>query len=41
MRSGQGITSMEFEAKEFTDGDDLTAVVAFTTDADVSTPLVA
>ena len=41
MRSSHGITSMEFDAEEFADGDDLTAGTAFTTDAYFSAPQVA
>ena len=41
MRSGHGITCMEFNAEEFADGDDLSAAAAFTTDPYVSAPLVA
>jgi hypothetical protein len=41
MRSGHGITSMEFNAEEFADGDDLTAAAAFTTETYVSAPPVA
>ena len=40
-RSGDGIASEEFDTEEFTDGHDLAATAAFTTDADVSAPQVA
>jgi hypothetical protein len=39
--SGDGIASEEFDTEEFTDGHDLAATAAFTTDADVSAPKVA
>ena len=39
--SGHGIASEEFDTEEFTDGHDLAATAAFTTDADVSAPQVA
>ena len=39
--SGHGIASVEFDTEEFTDGHDLAATAAFTTDADVSAPQVA
>ena len=41
MRSGRGITSVEFDAEEFVDGDEFAAAAAFTTDAYVSAPQVA
>ena len=39
--SGHGIASVEFDTEEFTDGHDLAATAAFTTDAYVSAPPVA
>jgi len=39
--SGRGIVSVEFDTEEFTDGHDLAATAAFTSDAYVSAPQVA
>jgi hypothetical protein len=39
--SGDGIASEELDTEEFADGDDLTAAIAFTTDAYFSAPQVA
>ncbi len=41
MRSGRGITSVDFDAEEFADGYEFAAAAAFPTDAYVSAPQVA